>query len=260
VNLVLAFVLLVVFLWLIGPRTATDQVGELHPDFPAAAVLEPGDRVIAVDGERGSKVELLDVISSHTCPEAPPADGCEAASPAVMTIERDGERQRVEVTPVYDEALERTRVGFEYAEGPRDPYPLGRSVDIALDQFWVVARETAKLPLYIIDPELREQITGVVGNYEITRLVIEDEVENGIRVLALISLALALINLFPFLPLDGGHIFWALVEKVRRKPVSMATMERAGYVGFILVIALFMIGFTNDIGRLTGEGFDEFTR
>ena len=42
--------------------------------------------------------------------------------------------------------------------------------------------------------------------------------------------------------------------------MSMATMERAGYVGFILVIALFMIGFTNDIGRLTGEGFDEFTR
>jgi regulator of sigma E protease len=77
-----------------------------------------------------------------------------------------------------------------------------------------------------------------------------------VRILAFISLALAIINLFPFLPLDGGHIFWAVVEKIRRKPVSYATMERAGVVGFMLVMVLFLIGFTNDIGRLTGEGFD----
>jgi regulator of sigma E protease len=63
------------------------------------------------------------------------------------------------------------------------------------------------------------------------------------------------VNLFPFLPLDGGHIFWAVVEKIRRKPVPFSVMERAGFVGFMLVIGLFLIGFTNDIGRLTGEGF-----
>ena len=43
-----------------------------------------------------------------------------------------------------------------------------------------------------------------------------------IGILALISLSLAIVNLFPFLPLDGGHIFWAIVEKVRRKPVPFA--------------------------------------
>ena len=258
VNLVLAFLLFMVFLWLIGPREPTSDVGVLEPDLPAAAALAPGDEVIAVDGERGGPVEFANAIAEHECPEQPPTDGCEAASPATFTIERDGERRQVEITPVYDATFERTRVGFEYAEGARDPYPFGESVDIALDQFWLVTRETAKLPLYIIDPELREQITGVVGNYEITRLQIEDELENGVRILALISLALALINLFPFLPLDGGHIFWALVEKLRRKPVSMATMERAGLVGFMLVMVLFLIGFTNDIGRLADGGFDEF--
>ena len=41
-----------------------------------------------------------------------------------------------------------------------------------------------------------------------------------VAILAVISLSLAIVNLFPFLPLDGGHIFWALVELVRRKPVS----------------------------------------
>ena len=58
----------------------------------------------------------------------------------------------------------------------------------------------------------------------------------------MISLSLGLINLFPFLPLDGGHIFWSLVEKVRGRPVPFSVMERAGAVGFVLVIMLFFIG------------------
>ena len=71
--------------------------------------------------------------------------------------------------------------------------------------------------------------------------------------LAIISLSLGVINLFPFLPLDGGHIFWALAEKVRGRAIPFSVMERAGFVGFALVIMLFLIGFTNDIGRLTGR-------
>ncbi len=77
----------------------------------------------------------------------------------------------------------------------------------------------------------------------------------ALNLLAIISLSLALINLFPFLPLDGGHIFWALVEKIRRRPVPFSVMERAGVVGFALVLMLFFIGLSNDIGRLQGEGF-----
>ena len=56
----------------------------------------------------------------------------------------------------------------------------------------------------------------------------------------MISLSLAIINLFPFLPLDGGHIFWSLVEKVRGRPVPFRVMEQAGVIGFMLVIFLFV--------------------
>ncbi len=77
-----------------------------------------------------------------------------------------------------------------------------------------------------------------------------------IGILAIISLSLAIINLFPFLPLDGGHIFWAIVEKVRGRPVPLAVMERSGVIGFMLVIGLFILGLTNDIDRLSGEGFN----
>ena len=95
----------------------------------------------------------------------------------------------------------------------------------------------------------------MVGSYEATRQTIELDVERAIFLLAIISLSLGVINLFPFLPLDGGHIFWALAEKVRGRAIPFSVMERAGFVGFVLVIALFMIGLTNDVGRLTGEGF-----
>ena len=89
-----------------------------------------------------------------------------------------------------------------------------------------------------------------------TRQAIGFSAREALTLLAVISLSLGLINLFPFLPLDGGHIFWSVVEKIRGRPVPFRVMERASAVGFVLVIMLFFIGLTNDIGRLTGQGFN----
>ena len=86
-------------------------------------------------------------------------------------------------------------------------------------------------------PRQRKQISGVVGSYETTRQAIKFDAARGARACsAIISLSLAIVNLFPFLPLDGGHIFWALAEKVRGRPIPFCVMERAGVVGFVLVI------------------------
>ena len=95
----------------------------------------------------------------------------------------------------------------------------------------------------------------MVGSYETTRQTILNELADVIGILAIISLSLAIVNLFPFLPLDGGHIFWAIVEKVRGRPVPFSVMERAGVIGFMLVILIFLVGLSNDIDRLSGEGF-----
>jgi regulator of sigma E protease len=86
--------------------------------------------------------------------------------------------------------------------------------------------------------------------------VIEKGLERALLLLALVSLSLGLVNLLPILPLDGGHIFWALVEKLRGRPVSLRVMERATMVGVALVLMLFFLGLSNDIGRITGEGFE----
>ena len=70
-------------------------------------------------------------------------------------------------------------------------------------------------------------------------------------VLGLISLSIALLDLLPFLPLDGGHIVFAIVEGVRGRAVTREVYERVSIVGIGLVLLLFMIGLTNDIGRLS---------
>jgi regulator of sigma E protease len=255
VNLVLAFVLLFAFFVAIGPQTGTSKVGTLEKGYPAAGVLKPGDRLLAVDGQRGTPIELSKLIARHRCSEKPPKAKCAAATPASVTVVRHGERRTFSLTPVYDPANKRPRLGFAYAPGPRVTLGAGEALRVTADRFWFISKSTLELPARLIDPEKRKEISGVVGSYEVTRQTILKQVEDVVGILAIISLSLAIVNLFPFLPLDGGHIFWAVVEKVRRKPVSLAVMERAGVVGFLLVILIFLIGLSNDIGRLSGEGF-----
>ena len=261
-NLLLAFVLLLAYLALIGPRDperASATVDQIERGYPAEKALEPGDRIVSVDGVSGDPGELSKAISSHEC-AGEPQDGCRAAEPATVVIERSGETQTLKLRPIYDSAAQpdpRTRLGFSYLnDGPRDPFPMGTAFTETADRLWLLTKETVKLPARLLDAEQRKDISGVVGSYEYTRQTILDDLADVLAIMALISLSLAIVNLFPFLPLDGGHIFWAIVEAVRRKPVPFAVMERAGVVGFMLVIGLFLIGLTNDLDRLSGEGFE----
>jgi regulator of sigma E protease len=230
-------------------------VGVVERGYPAANVLQQGDRVVAVDGTRGGPAALSDAINAHKCPERPLRDGCRAAEPVEITVVRDGRRRTFTLTPRYDADTKRMRVGFGYEPGPRQTLPVDDALDVTADRFWFITKATLELPARLIDPEQRKEISGVVGSYEVTRQTILSNLEEVVGILAIISLSLAIVNLFPFLPLDGGHIFWAIVEKVRGRPVSLRVMERAGVIGFMLVILIFLIGLSNDIDRLSGEGF-----
>ena len=98
----------------------------------------------------------------------------------------------------------------------------------------------------------RKEISSIVG---ITKYAHETVVAGaGIALvfLGFISLVLAVINLFPFLPLDGGHILWSVAEKVRGKRISLMAMYRYSSVGIVLLLFLVINGIGNDIGRLGG--------
>ena len=108
----------------------------------------------------------------------------------------------------------------------------------------------------IFKPQERKKIHGIVGIYDVTQQAFAYGAAEALTLIAFISLSLAVINLFPFLPLDGGHIFWSLVEKVRGRPVPIRIMERASVIGFLLVMVLFAIGLSNDIHALNNGGLN----
>ena len=121
---------------------------------------------------------------------------------------------------------------------------------------WRVTTGTLGVFGKIFEPQQRKKIHGIVGISDVTQQAVQYGAVEALTLIAFISLSLAIINLFPFLPLDGGHIFWSLVEKVRGRPVSFSVMERASVVGFLLVMILFAIGLSNDIHALNNGGLN----
>jgi regulator of sigma E protease len=240
-------------------------VSQIEKGEAADGQLKTGDRIISIDGvtafnkpisDRASA--LRDEIGKHTCAGAQ-TDGCSATTPVQMVVERDGQRVPLTITPRYNADAERPLLGFGF--GAADVKSIHRSVsgavDASLDKMWVVTSGTGTVLAHLFESKERKQISGVVGNYDVTRQAIQSSTRTALLVLAVISLSLGLINLLPFLPLDGGHIFWSLVEKLRGRPVAFSVMERASVVGFALVMVLFLIGLSNDLHRLTsGEGFN----
>jgi regulator of sigma E protease len=257
VNLVLAFVLLFLFVTVVGVPGSTPRVGTLERGYPAITQLKLGDKIVSVDGKRGNVDAISKQIASHRCPVSPPVKGCRAATPAKLVVKRDGQLVHVTLTPVYDPVAGKTRLGFAYTPGgPRERFSFSHGLSASASQYWYITKQTASLPVRLFSEKQRKQLSTVVGISDVGHQTIANDAGEAVYFAAVISLVLAIINLFPFLPLDGGHIFWAVVEKIRRQPVPYSVMERAGVVGFALVLMLFLIGFTNDISRLTNGGFN----
>jgi regulator of sigma E protease len=254
VNLVLAFLILFALYWANGTFQASNKVEKVDSGSPAAAILKPGDRIVAVDGKKGDLGYLAGQIARHRC-EGRQVEGCAAETPAEITIKRGDQVRTVEVTPRWDDEVKRPRAGFTYG-GERVELGPGGAADKSVDTMWLVTSETVGVVARLFySPEARDEVSGVVGSYESTRRAFDVDIERAVLILALISLSLAVVNMFPFLPLDGGHIFWALAEKVRGRAIPFAVMERASVIGFVLVALLFVIGLENDVDRLRNGEF-----
>jgi regulator of sigma E protease len=97
----------------------------------------------------------------------------------------------------------------------------------------------------------RDQISSPVGIVQGSSEAVRQGTDSYLSVLALISLSIALLNLLPLLPLDGGHIAFAVAEGVRGRAVAREVYERVSVVGIALVLLLFVIGLSNDIPNIS---------
>jgi len=252
-NIVTAIVLISAILMFDGVSKVVPVVGAAGLTQPAASVFKPGDRIIAVDGIKGDPEVLVNQTRSHRC-AGKPTKGCVAAVPAEITFIRQGQEVKAKVSPRWDPTAAAMRLGFSFSvnKEPLGPIAaLGKSTSLA----WNVSKSSVKGFLAIATPEGRKQVSGIVGVSVVTENAFKQDLVYALELLAFISLLIAVVNLFPLLPLDGGHLFWLAVEAVRRKPVSQETLGRAAAVGMVLVAGLFLIGLSNDVVRLGGSGF-----
>jgi regulator of sigma E protease len=256
VNILIAFLILWALVLSNGVATSVSQVSSRGLEQPASRYLVPGDRIVSVDGTRSNPDAIAKAVARHRC-AGTPVGGCAATTTAHVVVRRDGRLVAFDIRPRYDatKGIEHMRLGFSFESVTRDVGLLS-AADRSVSTMWDVTTRTVSVFAHIFEAKERKQINSVVGAATITKESIGYSTSQALLVLALISLSLAVINLFPFLPLDGGHIFWALAEKVRGRAISFAVMERASFVGFALVLMVFLIGFSNDVSQLRNGGFN----
>jgi regulator of sigma E protease len=254
VNLFIAFAIIWVLFLAHGQTVASTQVAVVEKSTPAAAVLKPGDKLVSVDGVSGSADAMRKELATHRCAGAQ-VDKCLSATPATLVVSRGGKLVTIKVRPRYSASEQRPLVGFEFGSAQESVGPL-HAASLTVTGLWGVTKQTVSTVARIFEPKERKQLNGIVGGYTVTQESFATNTTQALEVLALISLSLAIINLFPFLPLDGGHVFWAVAEKVRGRRIPFEVMERAGVVGFALILLLFVIGLSNDITTLSGSGFN----
>ena len=235
-NIVLALVLFT-GLFMTSAGKATTTVEAVSTGTPAAtAGLQAGDRIVSIDGAVVQAEDISHLIS-----------GSDGRTLTVVVV-RDGRRvtlpptaaQRTDGT--YRLGLHAVRRGAAAARGHD-----GESFDLTGQ----VTRDIGSSLGRLVTGYGRDQISSPVGIVQGSSDAAKQGTESFLFVLGLISLSIALLNLLPLLPLDGGHIVFAIAEGIRGRSVRREIYERVSVVGIGLVLLLFVIGLSNDIGRLS---------
>ena len=126
------------------------------------------------------------------------------------------------------------------------------SLRLASDDAWVVTKTMGNWLVHVTSPANRKQISTPVGIVRTSSEAAHSGYRDYFAILALISLSLALLNLLPLLPLDGGHIAFSMLEGIRGRAIAREIYERVSAVGITVVLLLFIVGLSNDVGRLGG--------
>jgi regulator of sigma E protease len=253
VNLLIAFVVLTGFIWLYSPYTIAS--GPLHvvgvdKNSPAQeAGLVKGSRITGWNGSfiGRSNDELGERVRESR------------GKPIELTWKTpdgDTHTETIEPARIGAEKAKRLGINLEQPESSVEVHhevtSFGNGVELAwLNMERITVDSLTRLPRVLFDPKVREEVGSVVGIVDFA-----DEVDAAgliVHYVAVISLILAVMNLLPLLPLDGGHLLFGLLEAIRRgRPMPRAAFERYSLIGMALVLMLFMIGLDNDIDRIRG--------
>jgi len=239
-NILLALLLPAIAYMIGTPGSPTPTVQRVEPGKPAARIgLRPGDTIEKING---LPVATFDEIAT--------AIRASAGHPLKVTVLRNNRFVvRGPVRPVKEQG--RYILGF-YPTAPKERLSLTSAFAQSGRDAWAATSATLAFLPRLVTGAGRKDVSSTVGIVDYSSQAVGVDFSLFLQILGLISLSLALLNLLPLLPLDGGHILFSLIEGVRRKAVAREIYERVSAVGIALFLILMFIGLSNDISRLTG--------
>jgi regulator of sigma E protease len=240
VNIVLA-VLLVALGYMFGvPGDANRSVRDVQSGTPAAAVgLRPGDTIVAVNGRETPSFDAVSQLIRAS-----------KGKPTTVTVLRNG--KALTLGPVRTKRIgDRWALGFQpgwetISDGPVE------ALTHSIRTTWSATKATVTFLPKLVTGSGRKEVSSPVGIVDVSSQAVSLTFTLFLQILGLISLSLAILNLLPLLPLDGGHILFSIIEGLRGRAVGREVYERVSAIGIALFLVLMFIGLSNDINRLGG--------
>jgi len=250
-NLLFAALALFLVFTFSGIPYLTTEVGGVKEGSPAAQVgLQKGDKILSVAGQKVSRWEELSQkirqIGEH---------------PLTLSVQR-GDRvwqlrvtpERMETSDIFGSKVSAIIIGISSAEQPAvEQVGPGRALVEGVFYTWRITVLTVESLYKLVAREVPlKSIGGPILIAQVAGKQAEMGLSHLLQFMAALSINLFLLNLLPIPILDGGHLFFFAVEAIRGKPVPVQHREMAQGLGLMLILALMILVFYQDILRLVG--------
>jgi len=237
-NVLAAFLILFVIYCVSGaPGASPAKILTVDAKRPAGAVgLRPGDVVVSVNGRRADLGNVSRLIQSGN------------GRPLTLGVLRRGDVRTVgPFSPVWFDGHWILGIGLTPLR-----LPVATAATTSGSDLWRITTGTVTGLSALFKRHSDAPLTSVVGITRYSNHALQVSVAWYFQILALVSMSLALFNLIPLLPLDGGHILFSLIESVRRRALAREVYERVSLVGFALMMLVFVIALQNDTHHIFG--------
>ncbi len=251
-NFILAIVILTFWFTFVGKGIVEPRVETVEPGSAAAAAgFQPGDLIVGI---AGSRVQSFDEVQRVVATSAD--------TELDIAVDRGGQEITLKATPRLEEKKDRfgnvMKIGLLGIGRPTRPEDIRVERYDPLTSFGMSLSETyfwAKQPIVFIGKLFTgqassDQLGGPIRIAQLSREVVSVSVLELFRWIAIISINIGLLNLFPIPLLDGGHLLFYGIEAARGKPLSERTLEIGFRIGFALVIMLMIFATRNDVIHL----------
>lgn len=242
-NFILAAVLFILLFATAGQPIILPEVGDVLPGSAAAhAGLQTGDRIESIDGQLMTRFEDIQHFVSARPDQR-----------LSLLIQRGGTDQTVALTTDTRDAGEHKIGSLGVTAHATELHRLspGTAVVVGIQHTWDVLSQTvAGLWQMLSGTRGTDELGGPLRIAQLSGQVAQLGVPSLIDFIAVLSVNLGLINLFPIPILDGGHLVFFLLEALRGRPLPQRAVDYGFRAGFALLVGLFVFATWNDLSHL----------